>query len=107
MHIVICMGLVWSVSVCVYAVERDPSDPRMSDEKLFGVLQQLVSAGKPSFADILSSPARWGVRIMVQKVAKANAVQLFHLTQCIVNLSISLKFAVPNNTFYLQPLRIL
>jgi hypothetical protein len=27
----------------------------MSDEKLSGVLQQLVSAGKPSFADILSS----------------------------------------------------
>ena len=55
MHIVICVGLVWSVSVRVYAVERDPSDPRMSDEKLSGVLQQLVSAGKPSFADIVSS----------------------------------------------------
>ena len=47
MHIVICVGLVWSVSVRVYAVERDPSDPRMSDEKLSGVLQQLVSAGNP------------------------------------------------------------
>ena len=86
MHIVICVGLVWSVSVCVHAVERDPSDPRMSDEKLSWVLQQLVSAGKPSFADILSSPARWGVRIMVLKVAKTNAVLLFHLTHYIVNL---------------------
>ena len=86
MHIVICMGLVWSVSVRVYAVERDPSDLRMSDKKLSGVLQQLVSAGKPSFTDHLSSPARWGVRIMVPKVAKTNAAQSFHLTQYIVNL---------------------
>ena len=54
MHIVICMGLVWSVSVRVYAVERDPSDPRMSDEKLSGVLQQLVSAGNP----LLQTPCR-------------------------------------------------
>ena len=51
------MALSTSTSLLCYYLCRCLSRPasEMSDEKLSGVLQQLVSAGKPSFADILSS----------------------------------------------------